>query len=152
MQAAIEALPQMLDTDGGPEWKGAFHAMLERNGVAHRIKSPQDTNALAVCDRKIQQIKTAISQRWIEEGEKDWRTILPDIVRALNETPTEALQGQAPDAIDAVAEFDLQKANAAKAEQSQGDFWKEEQSQQSSYMQQLTEHIDNITLRKICRN
>ena len=62
--------PQMLDTDGGPEWKGVFHAMLERNGVAHRIKSPQDTNALAVCDRKIQQIKTAISGRIMEEGEK----------------------------------------------------------------------------------
>jgi len=110
---------QILDTDGGPEFKGAFKDFLRTARIQHRVKDPKDTNALAVVDRKIQQIKTAISQRWIEEGEKDWRTILPDIVRALNETPTEALQGQAPDAIDAVAEFDLQKANAAKAEQSQ---------------------------------
>ena len=43
--------PQMLDTDGGPEWKGDLHAMLERNGVAHRLKAPADTNALAVVDR-----------------------------------------------------------------------------------------------------
>ena len=101
---------QILDTDGGPEFKGVFKDFLQTAQIQHRVKDPKDTNALAVVDRKIQQIKTAISQRWIEEGEKDWREILPDIVRALNETPSEALQGQAPDAIDAVAEFDLQKA------------------------------------------
>ena len=84
------------------------------------MKDPKDTNALAVVDRKIQQIKTAISERMIEEGANtDWRTILPDIVKALNETPTEALHGHAPDDIDAVAASDLQKANAAKAEQNQ---------------------------------
>ena len=55
----------------------------------------------------------------IDSNDDDWRTILPDIVRGLNETPTDALQGQAPNAIDAVAEFDVQKANAAKAEVSQ---------------------------------
>ena len=54
----------------GPEWKNEFAAMLKRDGVAHRIKSPQDTNALAVVDRKIQQIKTAIPGRNMEEGEK----------------------------------------------------------------------------------
>ena len=82
----------MLDTDGGPEWKGEFHAMLERNGVAHRLKAPADTNALAVVDRKIQQIKTAISGRMMEEGEEDWKKLLPDVVKALNEAPSDALR------------------------------------------------------------
>ena len=115
--------PQILDTDGGPEFKGEFQAFLrnvEGNEIEHRVKDPKDTNALAVVDRKIQQIKTAISERMIEEGANtDWRTILPDIVKALNETPTEALHGHAPDDIDAVTAFDLQKANAARAEQNQ---------------------------------
>ena len=110
---------EILDTDGGPEWQGVFKEFLQTAGIQHRVKDPKDTNALSVVDRKIQQVKTAISQRWIEEGEKDWKTILPDIISALNETPTEALRGNAPDAIDPVAEFDIQKANALKAEQSQ---------------------------------
>ena len=87
--------------------------------VQHRVKDPKDTNALAVVDRKIQQIKTAIAARQIDTNDTDWKTILPDIVRGLNDAPSDALQGQAPNAIDASAEFDLQKANAARAEQSQ---------------------------------
>ena len=37
------------------------------------------------------------------------------MVKALNEAPSDALQGEAPDAIDDVKEFDLQKLNAEKA-------------------------------------
>ena len=55
----------------------------------------------------------------MEEGEKDWKTLLPDIVKALNEAPTDALQGRSADDIDDVAAFDLQNINAAKAEQSE---------------------------------
>ncbi len=62
--------PQMLDTDGGAEWKNEFAKMLHHFEISHRVKHPQDHNALAVCDRKIQQIKTAISGRIFEEGAK----------------------------------------------------------------------------------
>ena len=110
--------PTMVDTDGGPEWKGSFKEMLEKRSIVHRIKSPQDSNALAVVDRKIQQIKVAISGRQMEKDE-DWKLLLPDIVKALNETPTDALLGKSADEIDDVAEFDLQKVNAEKAQQSQ---------------------------------
>ena len=55
----------------------------------------------------------------MEEGEKDWRTLLPDVVKALNEAPSDALLGKSPDAIDEVAVFDLQQVNAEKAVKSQ---------------------------------
>ena len=74
-----------------------------------RVKDSRDLNGLAAVDRKIQQIKTAISGRMMEEGLKDWHPLLADVVKALNEAPSDALHGKAPDAIDDVAEFDLQK-------------------------------------------
>ncbi len=46
--------------------------MLKREKIAHRVKDTKDTNALAVVDRKIQQIKKAISGRQMEK-EEDWR-------------------------------------------------------------------------------
>ncbi len=82
--------------------------------IAQRVKDTKDTNALAVVDRKIQQIKKAISGRIMEEGEQGWKALLPDVVKALNETPTDALQGKSPEDIDDVAAFDLQKVNAEK--------------------------------------
>ena len=48
--------PRVLDTDLGNEFKGELQPYLKAQGIAHRTKDPKDLNALAVCDRKIQQL------------------------------------------------------------------------------------------------
>ena len=63
-------------------------------------------------------------------GRKDWKTLLPDVVKALNEAPSDALQGKAPDAIDDVAEFDLQKINAEKRSFPKRNKWNTKQNLQ----------------------
>ncbi len=45
----------------------------------------------------------------MEEGEKDWKALLPVVAKALIESPTDALQGKSPDVIGDVAEVDLPK-------------------------------------------
>ena len=112
---------EILDTDGGPEFNGAaFKDFLREAGIQHRVKDPKDTNALAVVDRKIQQIKKAISSMQMENN-SPWRTLLPKVVAGINESPSEALMGKAPADVagNENAIFDLQKANAAKAEETE---------------------------------
>ena len=72
--------PRILDTDLGNEFKGELQPYLKDQGIAHRTKDPKDLNALAVCDRKIQQIKKAISSMQME-SKKDWKELLPNVVK-----------------------------------------------------------------------
>ena len=53
-------------------------------------------NALAVCDRKIHQIKKSISSMQMET-KKDWKALLPEVVKGINESPTEGTLGKAPE-------------------------------------------------------
>ena len=56
----------------------------------------------------------------------DWVELVPDIVRGLNEAPTEALRGKAPEDIkseDAI--FDVLKQNAEKQEKAEEKFHKQ---------------------------
>ena len=56
----------------------------------------------------------------------DWVELMPDIVKGLNEAPTEALRGKAPEDIkseDAI--FDVLKQNAEKQEKAEDKFHKQ---------------------------
>ena len=98
--------------------------------MQHRLKSPHDVNSIATVDRKIGQIKKAISGAMMEEEMSkvnlDWAELMPDIVKGLNEAPTEALRGKAPEDIkseDAI--FDVLKQNAEKQEKAEDKFHKQ---------------------------
>ena len=118
--------PQILDTDGGREFKDVFHDHLEKEGIQHQVRSGYSINALAVADRKIQQLKKAISGAMMEDETAHWIRLVPDIVTGLNESPTEALHGKAPEDIQSEeAIFDIQKAQAERAEKSTAKFDKQ---------------------------
>ena len=55
------------------------------------------------------------------EDKRGWKELLPQVVKGINEAPSEALLGKAPEDVvgNEVAVFDLQKANAAKAEETE---------------------------------
>ena len=55
--------PLELNTDKGSEFtSGDFPQLLDEQGIAHRVKDPQDRNAIATLDRAIQSLKPALSQ------------------------------------------------------------------------------------------
>ena len=123
-------MPKVCDTDKGPEFEGAFVEFLAEKKIQHRVKAPHDVNSIAVVDRKIQSIKKAISGAMMEETmgtvNVHWIRLLPDIVAGLNESPTDALHGKAP--VDVKGEediFDIQKAQAERAEKSVEKFHKQ---------------------------
>ena len=117
---SIGQKPRMLDTDLGNEFKGELQPYLKEKQIAHRTKDPKDLNALATADRKIQQIKKAIASMQMEQN-TSWRELLPKVVKGINESPSEALMDKAPADVASSenAIFDIQKANAAKAEETE---------------------------------
>ena len=55
-----------------------------------------------------------------------WTRLLPDIIKGLNESPTDALHGKAPEDIMGEEEiFDIQKAQAERAEKNKAKFEKQ---------------------------
>ena len=82
--------------------------MSERD-IAHRVKTPQDRNALATLDRAIQSLKTALAQ---EEGQ--WAKALEKVVRGQNAAPNQHLYGSAPNDVkdNKVLQFRLKEQGA----------------------------------------
>ena len=103
----IDEKPRVLDTDLGVEFKGEVIPYLKGKDIAHRTKDPKDLNALAGCDRKIQQIKKSISSMQMET-KKDWKQLLPEVVKGINESPSEGALGKAHEDVakDELAIFD----------------------------------------------
>ena len=84
--------PKELSTDQGAEFNNSpFPQLLKERNIAHRVKSPQDRNAIATLDRAIQSLKTALSQ---EDG--PWAKVLEKVVRGQNAAPHGHLHGSAP--------------------------------------------------------
>eukprot|EP00969_Alexandrium_andersonii_P073138 3226916-Alexandrium_andersonii.AAC.1 len=88
--------PAEVDSDGGQEFGAAFTAFLEQHGVAHRVKRPEHTNALAVVDAVIRRLKETLRQDMVEEGTQNWVKFLPRAVRAHNSNSHEHLMDSAP--------------------------------------------------------
>ena len=49
---SFDEFPKLVDSDGGPEFRGEFDTWLARKNIAHRVKDPKDLNSLATVDRK----------------------------------------------------------------------------------------------------
>jgi hypothetical protein len=86
--------PAEVDSDGGAEFGRVFEEMLERQGIAHRLKRPGHTNALAVVDTSIRRIKEILRQDLAAGG--GWATHLAKAVAGLNNSPNDYLMGSNP--------------------------------------------------------
>jgi hypothetical protein len=87
--------PAEVDSDGGTEFGRVFEEMLERQGIAHRLKRPGHTNALAVVDTSIRRIKEILRQDLAASG-GGWATHLAKAVAGLNNSPNDYLMGSNP--------------------------------------------------------
>lgn len=104
--------PEKISTDGGPEFKGAFQELLDREGIDHGTKDPRDKTSYAVMDRAIQTIKVKLAKRG-----GDWGQGLDPTVERYNDEPHKST-GVAPEDVkdNKVAEFRLQQQNAQAIE------------------------------------
>ena len=96
MLASLPKQPAVKFSDAGNEYVGAVQAMLDAKSIIRRVKDPQDTNALGVIDRAIQNIKTRLAESLsAEPGE--WSVRLRDSVAAYNSTPHATVHGEPQD-------------------------------------------------------
>jgi len=107
--------PGELNTDKGSEFtSGEFPQLLDERGIAHRIKDPEDRNAIATLDRAIQSLKPALSQG-------NWAMKLDAAVKGQNAAPHGHLMMSAPDQVEGndVLQFALKKEGAQAEEHNQ---------------------------------
>jgi len=89
---AQHGVPKELNSDSGVEYTSrAFTEILERLNIRHRVKTPEDKNALATVDKAIQTLKKAMLI-----GPGDWSERLAAVVRGMNKSPHAALADVAP--------------------------------------------------------
>ena len=111
--------PLELNTDKGSEFtSGDFPQLLDERGIAHRVKDPQDRNAIATLDRAIQSLKPALSQG-------NWAMKLDAAVKEQNKAPHGHLMMSAPNEVEGneVLQFAL-KQEGARAQEHNDDIAK----------------------------
>ena len=88
--------PEELNTDKGGEFTGnAFQVALRDLKIRHRLKDPQDRNAIATVDVAIANLKKALF-RTGDDGIANWAERLDKVVAGINKTPHDHLHGSAP--------------------------------------------------------
>jgi len=124
LASMIEALPRapaFIFSDQGNEFTGKVNAMLEGRHIIHRMKSDKnDVNALSVCDRIVQNLKTRIAESLSEEP-GEWSDRLASAVAAYNATPHETMHGEAPEEVrgNRVVQFMTLQDNTKKLKHNQ---------------------------------
>ena len=103
--------PAEVDSDGGAEFQGAFARFLASEGIAHRLKNPNQLNALAVADAVIGALKRTIAQEMAEDGGGNWVRHLAPAVRARNASSHSHLMGSEPKEVEGNEElrYELQR-------------------------------------------
>jgi len=111
--------PAEVDSDGGAEFTGAFDALLEEKGIAHRTKNPKQINAIAVVDSAIKKLKDTIRQEMAEEGTGNWSKFIPNAAKAANNSSHDHLMGSRPADVkdNATLQYALKKEAGKDAKQ-----------------------------------
>ena len=120
-KAALESIihrrgtkPKVLSTDLGLEFKGAFDAYLEQEGIFHRLKDPRSLNAQGALDAAIRTLRPMLSRIQAEENTRNWASELQRAVKAYNHLVHGHLHGRSPSEVegDGNLQFALEKQSA----------------------------------------
>ena len=90
------SLPDVLDTDNGNEWTGAFKQYLQDERIRHNISDARNKNARATLDAAIRGLREQIGRISVAEERRDWASFLARAVEAYNRTEHSSLIGRAP--------------------------------------------------------
>ena len=111
----------VITTDQGAEFSGASANVLENEGITHRIKDPQDPNAISTLDRAIQTIKRRLAQSLAGKS-GPWPSRVAQVVLQYNNTFHPAIRDEPGDFNDkshAVKRFLVEQDNAEKLQHNQ---------------------------------
>ena len=89
LRKAIEelgAIPKIIHSDDGNEWKADFDKFLKEKNVLRRINKVGDHNRLGVIDRFGKTIKNKLYKHFTATKATTWVDALPNIVRYYNDT------------------------------------------------------------------
>ena len=115
VQQAFESIvrragvPDVLDTDHGNEFTGAFRDYLQDERIRHNVSDARNKNARATLDAAIKNIRQQIARISVAEDRRDWASFLQRALEAHNKTEHSSLIGRAPYQIhwDRDAQFNL---------------------------------------------
>ena len=113
--------PVFISSDKGNEFSGKVNDLMAAQHVTHRVKSDKnDLNALSVCDRVVQNLKTRISES-LSENPGQWADRLAGVVSAYNQTPHETLHGEPPEEVreNNLVQFMMLQDNSKKLKHNQ---------------------------------
>ena len=90
--------PKLVESDGGPHFKGEFADLLERLRIDHHIHHPRNPQANGSIENLGKQLTTTmlklLAERRLESSK--WRKVLRWAVFAMNNAPSALLLGRAP--------------------------------------------------------
>ena len=101
----IGGLPDRLDTDDGPEFKGPFQHYLDEEHIYHEIADQRSKNARATLDAAIKGLRQQLARIQAHEGHRNWASVLQRAAATYNNTEHASLIGRAPD--DVAGDNDL---------------------------------------------
>ena len=97
--ARANAKPAILTSDAGMEFRRDFEAMCTEEGIIHRTKRVEDTNAIAVVDRAMSSIKLDLRKgKQLQRGQ--WPTLLQGVTRAYNARYHETVHDAPKDVVE----------------------------------------------------
>jgi len=103
---------KVISSDAGFEFTNETAKLMDSRGIAHRLKSSGDRNALAVADRAIQTLKTKITKTLTVKNKSRWDTEIGKIEESYNSTSHGHLMGEEPGAVPDVVKFELLQESA----------------------------------------
>jgi len=86
-------IPKTIASDDGGEFKGIFKEILDADGILHIM-----TTQLSFIDRFTRTIKNLLFER-VQHTGKDWRILLPIVIKQCNNTINESTKLRPVDAI-----------------------------------------------------
>ena len=113
-----EAMPlKVISHDQGNEFKGKVSQLLEKKGIASRLKATGEKDALAVVDRTIQGLRTKLEQAVTVKNKAQWSSQIELIEKSYNTTKHGHLMGETPSKIPDVVRFKLFQESAQAIEE-----------------------------------
>jgi hypothetical protein len=90
-----KAIPQVIASDNGSEWKNEVAEYLEKSGVFHKTNEVGDHHVLGIIDRFSQTIKNMLYKYMTDKDETKWTGVLQKFVNSYNKSEHSAL-GMSP--------------------------------------------------------
>ena len=74
---SVYGKPGRVRTDGGPEFQGDFHALLESLAVQHYVTTPHSPWTNGIAERMVRFVKGLLRKALVGRGKEEWVSLVP---------------------------------------------------------------------------